>query len=176
MQTGVGHLWISRNPWLCSPHSPIVLGLRLWLGTCPSSMFPWCPAIPRGYSWRHLKRTGWTYSIPELRSKRDLLKTEQVEKEMHALHIHTPPKPSETTGVAKKEDSDYPRPRPKGSREVPPTWGPLGTGASFSPQSTPRRTLVSKGQRVGGRAARRLPPTSAASAGASALELRLGFS
>ena len=56
-------------------------------------------------------------------------------------HIHTSPNPSETTGVVKKEDSYYPRPRPESV-----LWGTThqGTKASLSPQSTPGRTLGSK--------------------------------
>lgn len=63
----------------------------------PFSPPPPCPAIPRGCFWRHLWGTGWAYSIPEFQSRRDLLKTEQVEKSMD-LYTHIPSNPRETAG------------------------------------------------------------------------------
>lgn len=85
---------------------PVIPGLRPWLGTFPqlssSHRPPPPPLAPipshiQGCFWRHPWETGWAYSIPEFQSRRDLLKTEQVEKSMD-FYTHIPSNPRETVG------------------------------------------------------------------------------
>lgn len=82
---------------------------RPLLGTCPHLSLSLMPSHTQRLLLETPLGTGWAYSIPELQSRRDLLKTEQVEKCM-CPHIYTPPNPRETTGAEKKEGSDCPRP------------------------------------------------------------------